>query len=72
MAINRACHSNNHNWKLTFSLLDQLEKQTLITSTLYKNQRMYIKTWNHTFKGILAIVNFSTKKSNELSSHISE
>ena len=44
MAINRACHNNNHNWELAFSLLDQFEKQTLITITLYKNQRTYIRT----------------------------
>ena len=40
MAINRACHNNNQNWELTFSLLNQLEKQTLITITLYKNQKI--------------------------------
>ena len=72
MAIKRACHSNNHSWELTFSLLNQPKKQTLITITLYKNQRMLIITWNHKFKGILAIVNFSTKQSNGLSSQISE
>ena len=72
MAINKACHSNNHNWELTFSLLDQPEKQTLTTITLYKNLRTYIRTSNHTFKGILAIVNFLTKQSNGLSSGISE
>ena len=43
MTINRACHSNNHNWELTFFLLDQLKKQTLITFTLYKNQRMNMR-----------------------------
>ena len=59
MAINRACHSNNQNWELTFSLLDQPEKQNLITIILYKNLRTYIRTKNQTFKGILAMVNFS-------------
>ena len=44
MAINKACHSNNHNWELTFSLLDQPEKKTLITITSYKNLRTYIRT----------------------------
>ena len=72
MAINRACHSYNHNWELTFSLLDQPEKQTLITITLYKNQRTYIRTRNQTFKGILIIVNFSIKQLNGLSSQISK
>ena len=72
MAINRACHSNNHNRELTFSLLDQLEKQTLITITLYKNQRTYIRTRNQTFKGILIIVHFSIKQLNGLSSQISK
>ena len=44
MTINKACHNNNHNQELTFSLLDQPEKQTLITIRLYKNQRTYIRT----------------------------
>ena len=44
METNRAYYSNNHNQELTFSLWDQPKKQSLITITLYKNQRMYIRT----------------------------
>ena len=46
MAINRACHNNNHNWEL-FYLLDQPEKEILITITVYKNQRKYIRTYKN-------------------------